>query len=163
MNNTTKNNLNDFTIEEARGWIIESFNQIDWRLNNIIVDFFKPSEKNKFESVVLNTSIIDIGGKLKIIRNLEKIDIKILEKIRKLSAIRNGFAHAPTNTQINLKVEFDLKKIKPTLNVTSTETMIQVMNSNGEIKSKKALDYLREFRDLYYEIKEEFDKILDNE
>ena len=49
MKNTTKNNLSEFAIEEARGWVIDSFNQIDWRLNKLIVDFFNPLEKKNLK------------------------------------------------------------------------------------------------------------------
>ena len=157
MNNTTKTKLSEFTVEEARGWVIDSFNQIDWRLNKLIVDFFKPSEKEKFESIVLNTSIIDIGGKLKIIRSIGLLKPQIIDKIRNLASVRNGFAHSHTSISIKIELAKDTSKS----NVASSERMIEVMNSNGELKSKKVLDYLIEFNDLFNEIIKELNKYIE--
>ncbi len=122
MENTNKKSLSEFNIEEARGWVIDSFNQIDWRLNKIIVDYFKPSQKDKFESIVLNTSIIDIGGKLKILRSIGLLKLHLIENIRNLSSIRNGFAHAPISALVNLELS-----INNSLKVTSIERMIDIM------------------------------------
>ncbi len=152
MKNTTKNNLSEFTIEEARGWVIDSFNQIDWRLNKLIVDFFNPLEKKKFETIILNTSVIDIGGKLKIIFSLGLLKKNIIEKIRKLSSIRNGFAHANIVKTFTIKVGYN--------GIYSTGSEIEIMNSSGLIQKREAIDYLKEYNELYNEIIEELDKIL---
>ena len=143
----TKRQLADFNIAEARGWIIDTFWQIECRIDSKLVDFFKPVEIDTFKRIVLNSSILDIGAKLKILRNLGTVDNKIIEKIRNMAAIRNGFAHAPISEHVIINVD---EKESVTLVVEST---IEVMNSQGEIKSKIALDYLMEFSNLYEEIR----------
>lgn len=143
----TKNQLKDFNIEEARGWIIDCSLQIEYKINSIIVDFFKPIDKVKFEKIVLNSSIIDTGSKLKILMNIGTIDSSIIEKIRKLVSIRNGFAHAPIfdSVKVNINKDSDSSSVE-------VESIIEVMNSQGLIKTKIAYDYLVEFLNLYKEI-----------
>jgi len=145
----TKNQLKELNIEEVRGWTIECLLQIEYRINAKIVDYFKPIDKYKFNKIVLNSSIIDIGSKLKILMNIDTVDPSIIEKIRKLAAIRNGFAHSSVTEKINIKInkESDSSSI-------IVESIIEVMNSQGIIKSKIAYDYLVEFSTLYKEIME---------
>ena len=143
MDYLKKHQLDDLNIAEARGWVIDEFHDIEFRIDSIIVNFFKPVDANRFNRIVLNSSIIDVGSKLKILSNIGTIDKQMVEKIRKIAAIRNGFAHAPINEHVIINV--DEIKNSTTLVV---ETRIEVMNSQGEIKSKIALDYLREFSTL---------------
>lgn len=153
MKNLTKSSLKEFNIEEARGWTIERLQQIEYRINDIIIDYFKPDNKHKFTKILLNSSILDIGSKLKVLKNIGTIEKSTIEKIRLLSSIRNGFAHAPIIQHITIKL--DVKKDN-TINSSSsvTKSMIEVMNAQGEIKTKNAYDYLVEFWTLDNEIRE---------
>lgn len=155
--NMDKEKLKDFNIEEARGWTINRLQQIEIRLNNLIVDHFKPLHKEVFEKVVLNSSIIDIGGKLKILQNIKAIDKPIVEKIRKIATIRNGFAHAPTHESVLISI---YEPVENNTNVSSVlvESTLEVMNSQGYIKSKSAYEYLVEFWETYSELR----TLLDN-
>lgn len=149
----SKGSLEDFSIEEARGWTIDRLRQIEFRINAKIIDFFKPTDKYQFKKIVLNSSILDIGSKLKILRNTGTVDNQIIEKIRKLAAIRNGFAHAPIVDQVTVTVHTEPERGVDKTTVVA-ETMIEVMNSQGEIKRKNAFDYLVEFWTLNKEIRE---------
>ena len=76
----------------------------------------------------------------------------IIEKIRKLSSIRNGFAHANIVKTFTIKVGYN--------GIYSTGSEIEIMNSSGLIQKREAIDYLKEYNELYNEIIEELDKIL---
>ena len=93
----SKSHLRDLNLEEARGWIIGRLLQIELRINRKIIEYFNPAEKHKFEKIMLNSSIINMGGKLKVLRNTGTVDNKTIDKIRRLVSIRNGFAHAEIN------------------------------------------------------------------
>lgn len=147
----TKRQLEDFNVAEARGWIIDSFQEIEYRINSKIVDFFKPTEEATFKKVVLNSSILDIGSKLKILMNIGTVDKHIIANIRILAAIRNGFAHAPICEQVNISIDDGKEDGSDSISLV-VESMIEVMNSSGEIKSKIAFDYLVEFSTLYEKI-----------
>src|SRR5258705_10588152 len=101
----TKNRLRDFNLEEARGWAIDRLQQIEYNNNDKIIDYFKPAEKHKFDKIVLNSSILDIGSKLKILKNIGTVDKQTIEKIRNLAAIRNGFAHAPITDLVTIIID----------------------------------------------------------
>ncbi|MCA0366271.1 MAG: hypothetical protein LCH67_19695 [Bacteroidetes bacterium] len=149
----SKRSLKEFNIEEARGWTIDRLQQIEYRINAKIIEYFKPADKHKFEKIILNSSILDIGSKLKILRNTETVDKQTIDKIRNLAAIRNGFAHAPIKDHIRMSVD---TKLEGGIDKTSivVQSFIEVMNSQGDIKSKNAFDYLVEFWTLNKEIRE---------
>lgn len=149
----TKRQLEDFNIAEARGWIIDSFQEIEYRINSKIVDFFKPTEEATFKKVVLNSSILDIGSKLKILWNIGIRDKNLVDNIRKLAAIRNGFAHVSISEQVNISIDDGKEDGIDSISLV-VESIIKVMNSNGEIKPKIAFDYLVEFSNLYEKIRE---------
>ena len=150
----TKSRLRDFNIEEARGWTIDRLRQIEYRIDTIIIDYFRPANKNTFDKIVLNSSILDIGKKLKILRNIGTVEKNTIEKIRKLAAIRNGFAHAPIIDNFHITIYPKKDKSKGST-PTVVESMIYVMNSQGEIIIKSAFDYLVEFWSLNKEIRKE--------
>ena len=147
-----KTRLSEFNKAEAQGWIIDRFVRIEARIDRIIVDYFKPENKIIFVSVVLNSSVLTIGAKIKILANIGIKD-STLNKIRKLSAIRNGFSHTLIHNKG--KITISLNK-KPNENIkTEMDTVIEVMNSNGKITHKDAFEYLIEFFDLLKEIEKE--------
>ncbi|MGO3182584.1 MAG: hypothetical protein ACTIJ9_07105 [Aequorivita sp.] len=147
-----KKRLQDFNKAEVQGWVIERFIRVEERINNIILDYFKPDNKGLFISVVLNSSILTIGAKIKILVNIG-VKNSTIDKIRKLSAIRNGFAHTLIISQMNITVpsKSEPEKIIET-NVTS---IINVMNSSGKIIKKNAHEYLTEYLELLQEVEKE--------
>lgn len=151
---TTKTSLKNFNEHEARGWTIYRLQQIEYKINEKILEFFKPKEKELFSKIVLNSSVLDIGSKLKILINLGSVDPKTIEKIRRLSAIRNGFAHAAISSKVTIKIIMDENGKEKNIDVKE-HNMIEVMNSSGKLISKNAMEYLIEFLNLNNEIRNE--------
>ncbi|OBW42095.1 hypothetical protein AB670_01515 [Chryseobacterium sp. MOF25P] len=140
---------NENNIKEVRGWIIDCLNGVEMFVDKIIIDFFKPENIEDFKKIILNASIMNFGAKIKILSNIDYISNKIIEKIRKLSAIRNGFAHA--HSKNILKIIHDPKK-EPATKVESYKG-IEVMNSSGKVEIKNFLDYYNEFKEMFEETK----------
>jgi hypothetical protein len=149
----TKMSLRDFNAHEARGWTIDRLQQIEDRINEKILEFFKPEKRELFKKIVLHSSVLNIGGKAKILRNIG-IEPKIIEKIRRLSAIRNGFAHAAITGLITIAIKTDENGEKQTPDVKE-HSMIEVMDSSGKLTTKNAMELLNEFLDIYKELKNE--------
>ncbi|CAM3611438.1 hypothetical protein [Zobellia roscoffensis] len=147
-----KKRLRDFNKAEVQGWVIERFIRIEERINNIILDFFKPDNKELFTSVVLNSSVLTIGAKIKILANIG-VDNSTINKIRKLASIRNGFAHTLITHQISIKPP---SKSEPAKKVeTEVTSIVNVMNSSGKIITKNAHEYLSEYLELLQEVEKE--------
>lgn len=108
-----------------------NFNSLERLIDSIIVQYFEPKKRIEFfEKTLLNSSIINTGSKVKLLMNFDDFDKKIGEKLRNLINIRNGFAHSNPYPLINLEV------IKQRIDSLSVENKIDIMNSNGIIKSK---------------------------
>lgn len=151
FSNITKRSLREFNEAEARGWTIDRLMQIEYRIDEKILAYFKPANKEVFKEIVLNSAILDIGSKLKILLNTGLVEKQIIEKIRKLAAIRNGFAHAPVVEHIAIVID---EKDKSKSHLAAASSVIKVMNSQGEIKEKNAYEYLMEFLELQNEIRD---------
>ncbi|WP_289063334.1 hypothetical protein [uncultured Zobellia sp.] len=102
-----KEHFSKYNREELRGSIIDHMNTIETNLNIIICGFIKPVNKDGFNKIILNSSIISLGGKLKILRNIDTFDNKIISQIQQVSSIRNAFAH------VEILERLKLKKIRP--------------------------------------------------
>jgi hypothetical protein len=148
-----KTSLKDFNEDEARGWTIDRLQQIEYRINEKILEFFKPENKELFKKIVLSSAVLDIGGKVKILRNIG-VDPKTLDKIRKLTAIRNGFAHAAIGEFVTVHIITDKDGEEQNTHIKAHST-IAVMDSSGKLTTKNAREYLNEFFDLYRELKNE--------
>lgn len=147
-----KRRLQDFNKAEVQGWVIERFIRVEESINKIILDYFKPDNKEIFISVVLNSSILTIGSKIKILVNIG-VENSTIDKIRKLSAIRNGFAHTLIINQIYINVPSKSESEKTIeKNVIS---IINVMNSSGKIIKKNAHEYLTEYLELLQDVEKE--------
>ncbi|HAO06951.1 MAG TPA: hypothetical protein DCQ50_08165 [Chryseobacterium sp.] len=140
---------NEKNIKEVRGWIIDCLNGIEMFVDKLIIDFFKPENIEAFNKIALNASIMNFGAKIKILSNIDYVPNKIIEKIRKLSAIRNGFAHA--HSKNILRITHDPKK-DPATQLESYRG-IEVMNSSGKVEIKNFSDYYNEFREIFEEVK----------
>lgn len=99
-------------------------------------------EKETFKNVVLDSGIINMGAKLKILANLRDFDHKIIEKIRKMAHIRNAVAHNNPGIQININ--------KNSGKGTASE-FISVMSSSAKLQSKEFSSQIAEFNS-YFEI-----------
>lgn len=81
--------------EEKIGDVIEKTKHIEYILNCIIGNFVSPKEVGFFDNIILNSSIIPIGVKVKIIKTICKIHNEDynLDNLHKLINLRNLFAH----------------------------------------------------------------------
>ncbi|MBP0903243.1 hypothetical protein ACFSKN_14835 [Mariniflexile gromovii] len=144
----TKSELSKFNDAEIQGWVIDQFCQMEWRIDNIIMDYFKPENKRVFETVVLNSSVMSIGGKLKILSNIG-INKTTIGKLRELSSIRNGFAHCSIGESVTVFVSLNDEIY------FESESTINVMNSSGVIIPKSAYEYVSKFLILRNELSNE--------
>ena len=154
IHRTNKIKLSEFNIEEIRGWIIDRMYQIETKIDFVISDYFNPEKKRDFEQIILNSSIISIGGKMKILRNIESFDKNIINKIGKFSSIRNAFAHLPITESVHIGVINDGKGDFKSSKILDVITQIKVMNSNGELKTKNVNEQIDEFFELNKELNE---------
>jgi hypothetical protein len=154
IDSTNKTKLSEFNLEEIRGWIIDRMYQIESKIDFIISDYFKPEKKGDFEKIILNSSIISIGGKMKILRNIKSFDKKKIEKIGKFSSIRNAFAHLPLTESIHINITKDEKGKFKSSEISKIISQIEVMNSSGELKMRNVKELIDEFFELNKELKE---------
>ena len=149
--NTEKQSLSEFNVEEIRGWMIDRMTQIEMKIDSIISGYFNPEKKREFDRVILNSAILSMGAKTKILRNIKGFDKNMISKVQKISTIRNAFAHLPFSESVNVNVIEDKngKHIETKINVTS---IIEVMSSNGELKIQNSQQQVLEFFDLQAEI-----------
>ncbi len=139
--------------EELRGSIIEKMNEIESKINKTISDYFEPKDRGDFTEIILNSSIISIGGKFKILKNIDSFDKKIIGDIQKISAIRNYFAHASIFGPFTITVTQGDNSQK--LNLPK---QIRYMNSNGVIKQTATDELIKEFHTLHKKIMEYFNR-----
>jgi len=142
--------LSEFNDAEARGWIINRMGQIELTINRLITEFFKPEDEHKFKEILLNSAVINMGSKLKILSSCDLLDEATIGRIRELNSIRNGFAHAvfiPTS-------EIMIDKENERSELLASYHSLKVMNSQGEVKSKKVHEHLEKFYQLYKKVKE---------
>ncbi len=135
--------LSECNSGELQGLIIQRFIQIEDNINTIITNYFKPENERLFRTVVLNSRVIDIGGKLKILNNIGYKGI--IEKVRNLSNIRNAFAHTRFPESVHIKVFGDSTEEERCK--IEVDSIIPVMNTNGKIINKSAYQYAKEFLD----------------
>jgi len=154
IDSTNKTKLSEFNLEEIRGWIIDRMYQIESKIDFIISDYFKPEKKGDFEKIILNSSIISIGGKMKILRNIKSFDKKTIEKIGKFSSIRNAFAHLPLTESIHINITKDEKGKFKSSEISKIISQIEVMNSIGELKIRNVKELIDESFELNKELKE---------
>jgi hypothetical protein len=129
---------NDFDhLTYVKGQIISDFIWIEHKLNDVIIKKIQPSDTKFFKDIVLNSSILGIGQKIKIINNVDGIkDSSLVSLIRDMNNIRNGLAHA--NFNYTLAVQKN--------QVAKTE--IITMNSEGIIKRKNVDELIASYVEL---------------
>lgn len=152
LRHTEKSNISEFNLEEIRGWVINQTVKIEKKIDSIICDFFNPEKKNEFNRVLLNSSIVSIGGKMKILRNISSFDNRIIEKINKLSSIRNAFAHLEINDTVEMTVKLNKNFEIEGTEITNFRSELEVMNSSGEIRIKNIEELFSEYQELDIEI-----------
>ena len=140
----TKNKISEFSLEEARGWIIGRLYQIEKKMDFLLIKYFKPEDRKGFEKIMLSSNILGFVTKVKILRGLEIIDNKDFERLTKIARIRNYFAHLSTFESMVVQVPKDGGEGK----ITSASEKMEVMNSRGVIKTEDARDLINVFFDI---------------
>jgi hypothetical protein len=151
----SKLSISNYNINELRGWIIDRFYQIEVSIDRIICEFYQPKKDKEFKKVILNSSIISFGGKIKILANIPYIETKIIEKIRRLSSIRNAFAHLPIHSHYELKMHKN-KEGHHEISDINERLKLYVMKSNGRIKTADLSDLREEFYSLSNQVRDYF-------
>ncbi|WP_292943644.1 hypothetical protein [Olleya sp. UBA1516] len=138
--------------EEARGYTIQKLNTIEITIDQIITNYFSPKNLNNFNNILLNSSILEFGKKVKLISSLDLIDKTTFSDLLKLASIRNSFAHAEIRnvTHYTTGEKNTLAEIKK---------MIVVMNSNGKISKKYISEFLIEFDNLFNKLTIKLDEV----
>lgn len=149
-----KSKLSDFNLEEIRGWIINQMYNIEFQIDFIIADYFNPSNKIEFRKIILNSSIVTIGGKMKILKNIKSFDTRIIDKIQKISVIRNAFAHLPATELVDINISSVEKGEFERSEISKIITQIEIMTSSGELKMRNATEMINEFFDMNEQIGE---------
>ena len=153
IESTDKTKLTEFNIEEIRGWTIAQMYNIELQIDFIIADYFKPEDKNEFLKIILNSSIVTIGGKMKILRNIRSFDKKIIDKIQKISSIRNAFAHLPISESVSINIINDGNGDFKSSEVSKVINEMEIMTSSGELKRKNIRELIDDFFDLNEQIR----------
>jgi hypothetical protein len=151
FNFTDKVNFTDFNVEEVRGWVINEMCKIENEIDQIIIKHFEPKNTTDFKKILLNSSILAVGAKTKILSSIPDINKNFISNIQKISSIRNAFAHQPIRKAALINVESldeGTKKIKS----WEVNAQLEVMNSSGTIKTRKVKDLCEEFLNLNSEI-----------
>ena len=135
-----------------QGEIINKAIVIEKLIDNIIFSFFKPKNETVFISHILNSSIMNYGGKLKVLvaigekSNNINIGKSFIEKLRRLSSIRNSFAH--TNIDDEYDIHFNNMDDDPFWIIKDS---LEVMNASGKVDTKNPNDLFLEFIKIYEE------------
>jgi len=149
---TDKQNILEYNIQELRGWVIDQLNYIEQKVDTIIVNFFNPEKKSEFKNILLNTAVISTGSKMKILKNIDSFTNSDISKIQKITSIRNAFAHIPATQSATIIVQKINEKEEVKIIVENVFAQLAVMNSSGEIKTRNIKELIIEFQKLVEEI-----------
>ncbi len=125
--------------------LLEHFNHLEWNITHKISDYLGILEEENIK-ILFNSTIIWFWGKVKLLINFKLYNNAVIEKLRELSNIRNGFAHA---FLISQRAEYGY--INWILDETQVFRTIEVMNKNSIIEERD----LDEVYDRYFEVYEE--------
>ena len=135
----------NFNKLESSGWIVQEFVQVEENVDEIIVKIIKPGDYKIFRNVLLNSSVLPFSGKMKILHNTG-LDTKIIDKIGRMSRIRNAFAH--NKFKGFLAREIDPKTGQRIKTGKHESNVIFTLTSNGKSKKESVVDLLKEFNNL---------------
>ena len=161
LKRTAKRSVTELNQEELIGWVVERLNLIEEIMTSIITLRIEPKERKIFRDIIMNSNVVHYGAKLKILKNLG-YPKSLIENLRTLSIIRNGFAHNVIGN-IN-KFEITGGNGHPyTSKVTKLGAKMKVMKSDGIIDERDIGIYILEFLKVYnkttVELEEERQKL----
>ncbi|RZK21887.1 MAG: hypothetical protein EOO43_10300, partial [Flavobacterium sp.] len=142
IQSTDKTDVLQYNVEEIRGWTIDELNKIEDKINTIITQYFSPEKDLEFRTIMLNSSIVSTGAKMKILRNIASFDKKFISKIQTMMNTRNAFAHLPLTKSAVVSVTNNNGNLVWLLE--SVTSQLDIMNSSGEVKKKNAKELVIE-------------------
>jgi len=144
--------IENYNLEEIRGLIVDNTWQIEVGMDEIITNYIKPEKKDVFKRIILNSSIMPLGSKIKILSNIDGFEKKIISNIQRLTSIRNAFVHIQVNENVSInlnKISFNSQNKEDDKVTSKSWQTMDVMNSNGVIITKQTTDLAKEFFQLY--------------
>lgn len=135
--------------QELRGWIIERANAIENDMNRVILNYFKPERESKFLSILMNSTVINMGGKYTVLFHIDYFKNSIIENWRSLNSIRNYFAHTTIGNPYNITIE--QSGIQTHINQPK---YIEYLSSQGVFKRKEFKKAVESFCENYKIIKD---------
>lgn len=134
------------------GIVVEQFNEIENMVNTIIFDYITPTiDAEQFvKTYLLDNSILSFASKIKLLQVIARnIKAKAIDrnKLHRLMAIRNAFAHNQVAHRIDIEhVENELPDIY---------YYIESIKGNGEMERFKRDNVFAEFGPLHNDLKQE--------
>ncbi|MER3330028.1 MAG: hypothetical protein RIF34_10660 [Candidatus Kapaibacterium sp.] len=129
------------SIAEIRGRIIDRFVLIESDLNYLLTNHFNPSnDLEGFKKIMLNSSILTYGSKVKLLFSLGVIENKLKEQLYQLGNIRNAFAHL----SVKHSVSVNYFPASNTSEIDQSAT-IEVLHANGNLAKKDAYQWAKDF------------------
>lgn len=111
-------------------------------LNQIIISYSAPRKEayNFFRDVLLDSSIVSLGSKLKVAKAIsQQLNFKLKHvSLHKVLSLRNAFAHHSLDSHPTLFVG-------KTDEETEAHYMLHILNSSGKTEIKRREDALKEF------------------
>ena len=101
-------------------------------LNQVIESFFEPRADTSlfFWATVLDTSVMQLGAKVKIAMAIShKMNVKLDNALHQVVALRNAFAHHPTESHPVLRVGKEPEEDR-------MDYTLHILNTSGKIKEE---------------------------
>ncbi len=153
------------TGEEARGRCINRMGEIEELIDDLITKKIKPQDVAIFRRYLLNSSIINMGAKIKLLRGIELCKKGIITDIQTLSTIRNAFAHVPIKNFIEM--EFGISNKGPHFQIygmgfvsPKTTNVLNIMHHSGNINRREVIGLFNEFWELSEKVKKQLQDTL---
>ena len=127
-----------------RGDVMEKHNFIEGHMSFVMSNHFNPKDKGNFISILMNSSIIGFGNKIKVLRGLKYINGKQGQKLYELASIRNAFAHQDlasiVENEDNGNEEKEIVNFK-----------LPILHQSGSIENLDPFEHYRKYIELYNE------------
>ena len=145
--------MNDLEVIINRTALIESL------LNQAIVEFCNPKlvEFDFFWTVLLNSSIMPIGGKVKVANAIsQRLNIKVDNvALQNVIKYRNAFAHHRTNSH-------PVVTVGPTQEETEMHYTLLIISQSGKVTKERREDALATFDASYEAAKKSLTALIDH-
>lgn len=173
--NKDKKSRNPKNFNEARGYVIDRTVYIEEQINKILLskldylnkDFLKNLDQEKsqeiknmrqkhfseIKKIFLNSAIMGFAGKIKILGNYVD-DNHLIEDLKELSGIRNGFAHSRVHQDTTIKMGGDKPEV-------SINPRLNIMKGH-KVKRKEFYKYFEDFLEINGRVREKIHKLTEN-